>query len=378
MSEPPEILETIYRRATTNIARSFLDDNEMSQQVEYIARNLKNRAGVRLLMSCLLAKIHKPELDVRKPYTEIGSSDAFSGRTYDEQYITPFINKYNLPCNNTTAFLTPALRNRNNTLTKDFNLVGRPPQLYRAILNLLDDVYNDRVLPFDLLTETVRWLIILRNERQQRLESLIRGLNTAKDETMLLSCEDIVNLIEKHLSLKGTSRLPVLIVAAAYKVAEKYLKERILSLHSHNAADLQTGALGDVEITLIDNDEVVTCYEIKNKSVTNNDIDIALQKLSLTNKKIDNYIFITTEKINSQVQEYARSLYLNTGGIEFTILDCISFTRHFIHLFYRLRNNFLEVYQELILSEPESSVSQPVKEAFLAMRQAVEVGMEDS
>lgn len=43
-------------------------------------------------MSCLLAKIHKPELDVRKPYTEIGSNDAFSGRTYDEQYITPFIN----------------------------------------------------------------------------------------------------------------------------------------------------------------------------------------------------------------------------------------------------------------------------------------------
>lgn len=198
MSEPQEILETIYGPATTNITWSFINDSEMSQQVEYIARNLKNRVGVRLLMSCLLAKIHKPELDVRKPYTEIGSNDAFSGRTYDEQYITPFISKYNLPCNNTTAFLTPALRNRNNTLTKDFNLVGRPPQLYRAILNLLDDVYNNRVLPFDLLTETVRWLIILRNERQQRLESLIQTLNATRDDTLLLSCEDIVNLIEKH------------------------------------------------------------------------------------------------------------------------------------------------------------------------------------
>lgn len=265
MPKPQEILENIYQRATANITGSFLANNQISQQVEYIARNIKNRAGVRLLMSCLLAKVHRPELDVRKPYTEIGSSDAFSGRTYDEQYITAFINKYNLPCNRTTAFLTPALRNRNNTLRKDINLVGRPPQLYHTILNLLDDVYNNRVLSFDLLAETVRWLVIVRNERQQRLESLIIGLKTTKYDAMLLCCEDIVNLIEKHLSLKGTSRLPVLIVAAAYKVAKKFLKEKVLSLHSHNAADLQTGALGDVEITLIDRHEVVTCYEIKKK-----------------------------------------------------------------------------------------------------------------
>ncbi|MEM1169472.1 MAG: hypothetical protein AAGJ08_10460 [Cyanobacteria bacterium P01_H01_bin.35] len=103
-----------------------------------------------------------------------------------------------------------------------------------------------------------------------------------------------------------------------------------------------------------------------------------MQKLSLANKKIDNYIFITTEKIDREVQEYTRSLYLNTGGIEFAILDCISFIRHFIHLFHRLRSNFLEVYQELILAEPESSIGKPIKEAFLAMRQAVEASVEDS
>ncbi len=246
MPEPQEILEAIYQRATANFARYPLTNNKISQQVEYVARNLKNRAGVRLLMSCWLAKIHRPELDVRKPYTEIGSGDAFSGRTYDEQYITAFINKYNLPCNSTTAFLAPALRNRNNTLTKDLNLIGRPPQLYFAILNLLDDVYNNHVLPFDLLAETVRWLVIVRNERQQRLESLIQGLKTTKDDEILLFSEDIVNLIEKHLTLKGTSRLPVIVIAAAYKVGGKYLREGVLSLHSHNAADIQTGALGDV------------------------------------------------------------------------------------------------------------------------------------
>ncbi|MGD1807202.1 hypothetical protein ACP6PL_17440 [Dapis sp. BLCC M126] len=53
--------------------------------------------------------------------------------------------------------------------------------------------------------------------------------------------------------------------------------------------------------------------------------------------------------------------------MKFAILDCISFIRHFFYLFHRLRSNFLETYQELILAELENSIGQPVKEAFLAM-----------
>lgn len=59
-------------------------------------------------------------------------------------------------------------------------------------------------------------------------------------------------------------------------------------------------------------------------------------------------------------------------GVEMVVLDCIGFLRHFLHLFYRLRMRFLEAYQELLLAELESAVSQPLKEAFLALRQAAE------
>ncbi len=69
---------------------------------------------------------------------------------------------------------------------------------------------------------------------------------------------------------------------------------------------------------------------------------------------------------------YAASLYEKTGGVEIVILDCIGFLRHFLRLFHRLRMEFLEEYQKLALNEPESAVSQPLKEAFLALRQAVE------
>ncbi|MDB9516669.1 hypothetical protein PN466_06875 [Roseofilum reptotaenium CS-1145] len=196
MSEPIDILNATFRQANTNLEDSFIEDPQIRESADYVACNLKNRAGVRILMACLLAKLHRPDLDIRKPYTEIGDPDCFSGRTYDERYITPFINQHNLPCNNTTAFLTPALRNRNLPLTKELNLVGKPPQLYQAVLNLLDDIYRHRVLPHILMAEIIRLLLFERNQRQDRINTLVTTLKTAED-AVPLSAEEIINLIEK-------------------------------------------------------------------------------------------------------------------------------------------------------------------------------------
>jgi hypothetical protein len=52
----------------------------------------------------------------------------------------------------------------------------------------------------------------------------------------------------------------------------------------------------------------------------------------------------------------------------------MGFLRHFLHLFHRIRANYLSAYQNLVLNEPDSAVSQTLKEAFLALRQAAESG----
>ena len=44
------------------------------------------------------------------------------------------------------------------------------------------------------------------------------------------------------------------------------------------------------------------------------------------------------------------------SGIEIAILDCLGFLRHFLHLFHRLRKDFLDQYQTLVLHEPDSAV----------------------
>lgn len=267
MSEPEEILSTVFKQSTTQLGLSFIADEEIRYQIEYVSNNLKNRAGVRFLMACLLAKIHQPAIDIRKPYTAIGDHDVFSGRTYDEQYITPFINRYNLPCNNTTAFLTPALRNRNMTLTKDINLLGNPPQLYQFVLKLLDAIYTNKVLANDMLLEIIRCLIIIKNERQQRLDLLIKALKATVD-SIPLSSEEIVNLLEQHLKLKGTSRLPVLMIAAAYQAAEKNLGELEKNTLEERADYLNVLFQAGVPVILWTREMNLPIISIENEQIT--------------------------------------------------------------------------------------------------------------
>lgn len=367
---PTDILENFYQKALGNLSKSAVKSASIREKVEFICRCNANKAPIRFLMSCLLAKTHNPKVDIRKPYTEIDGDDTYSGRFYDEKYIELLVHKYKLPCNPTTAYLTPAFRNLDRLLTTDLVLVGRPREVYVFALEILEATHNNKEKPENILQEIIRVLLIIKSEDEQRMQQLIADLKQA-DDILPLATEEIVTLLLQHLNCKGSSRLPVLIVASAYQTVKDQIGEVNKLLEAHNAADKQTGSIGDVEITLTNDDRIVTCYEMKDKRVTKTDIDVALQKLSKTKNKIDNYIFITTDIIEIEVTEYAKSLYDKTG-VEFAVLDCIGFIRHYLHFFHRQRNKFLNIYQAMVLAEPTSSVSQPLKEAFLALRRAAE------
>jgi hypothetical protein len=371
MATPREILDATLAKAVKLGKSPAIRDKKVLGRIDYVCRCIGNRAGVRLLMSCTLAKIHRPEVDPRKPYTEIGGKDSFSGRTYDEQHLTGFISVNRLPCNSTTAFLTPALRNQDAVLTTGTVLVGRPPQVYSDTLQLLDDVAKGRVTAEQVLTDALRVLVLLRDEKQARMKTLVAALQQGEDALPLAS-EQIVTLLRQHLACKHSSRLPVLIVAAAYQAASVNLGEKAMPLRGHLTADEQTGAGGDVEVCLLNDARVCTIYEMKSKRVTQDDIDRAIQKIVERKPRIDNYVFITTDVIDEAVAEYAAAMYDQTDGTEIVVLDCVGFVRHFLHLFHRLRIQFLDAYQALVLKEPDSAVNQPLKEAFLSLRHAAE------
>jgi len=179
-TNPATILDVALQKAESSMGQAIIVSPGIAEKIDYVSRYVGNRAVVRFLLACALAAIHRSDVDIRKPYTEIGTPDAYSGRYYDENYIIALINKHKLPCNPTTAFLTPALRNRNITLTTEVNLVGRPPKLYETALQLLDDVHQGRITAEELLAETIRCLIMTRNERQQRMETLLADLKNLK------------------------------------------------------------------------------------------------------------------------------------------------------------------------------------------------------
>ena len=324
-------------------------------------------------MKHALAKIHKPHVDIRKPYTEIGTPDCFSGRSYDEHSLAPFLAENRLPVNPTTAFLTPVLRNIHLPLALDVELIGRPRELYQKTLLLLDDLAAGRIAAHIVLAESIRVLLALRDEKLARIDSLVDSLRRAQD-AVPLSSEAILRLISQHLACNNASRLPVLIFTAAYRILASGWNERAKPLNAHNAADRQTGALGDIEIYLVGDEAIVTVYEMKCKRVTRDDIDLAKLKIARTEQRIQNYLFVTTDAIDPSIAEYAAAFYEESGGVEIVVLSCLGFLQHFLHLFHRHRMAYLNEYQSLVLQEPDSAVSQSLKEAFLALRNALESG----
>ena len=291
MSTPKQLLEQAMGQASLPVHPPIGDETILAR-LESVCEEPQNRSGARVLLACALAKMDRPDIDIRKPYTEIGDNDTYSGRTYDEQFVTAFIDAHALPVNNTTAWLTPAWRTNSAVLTRGIDLGGRPPGMYRNTVSLLNDVYEGKITADQLLTETVRQLIGIRDRQNTQLNNLFEELRRISHaESIPLSGEDVITLIEQHLKNRNASRLPVLVVAAAYKAAHAHLQECILPLESHTAADRQTGSLGDLEITLLDNDGVITSYEMKDKRVTVNDINHAVQKIRETGRRVDKLHF---------------------------------------------------------------------------------------
>ncbi|MHB8753791.1 MAG: hypothetical protein ACYC92_02370 [Candidatus Acidiferrales bacterium] len=208
-----KILNDSYHRALKRQTKPFITDSKFLKRIETVALCLKNRAGVRALLACSLAKIDNPRFDIRKPYTDITGDDRkdnYSGRMYDESYVEDLKTKpYNLPINSTTAFLTPGFRTKNIVLTTNVELEGRPAEMYEAVLQLFDDIQKNRVSAQNVMDETIRLLILERDKRFASIKNLLKDIKHTVDK-LPPSAEEIVKLIRQHLDCRNSARLPVL------------------------------------------------------------------------------------------------------------------------------------------------------------------------
>jgi len=147
---PTQILMRVYNEAIKTPDKYIIVNELIRENIEYVCRCMSNRAGVRLLMSCLLGKLHNPGVDIRKPYTEIGTIDCFSGRTYDEHFLMPFITIHRL-LNYKNDFDTEGdrifIRNGKSSITNYEMVVVDECSMIplQIITHLFEDVRNSNV-----------------------------------------------------------------------------------------------------------------------------------------------------------------------------------------------------------------------------------------
>jgi len=54
MNNPAKILGRLLKRATSTLSKSAIRNKEIRQRVEYVCRQISNRACTRLLMACIM------------------------------------------------------------------------------------------------------------------------------------------------------------------------------------------------------------------------------------------------------------------------------------------------------------------------------------
>lgn len=65
--DPTDVLTLAFQRAEANLTTPIISDQEVSRRTEVVARSARNRACIRFLLACTLAKSVNPTVDIRKP-----------------------------------------------------------------------------------------------------------------------------------------------------------------------------------------------------------------------------------------------------------------------------------------------------------------------
>ena len=359
------VLEALYEDALAYVQRGRvssdiqLEDRYNAYCQIIIGRQERNKGVLAVLITLLLKKICIPEQDIRMHQSQLPGG--FSGRTLDTQITTPFLRDKGFPHMSESGWLTRSLEQSH---PYDFDYPGRitPSALKEAFLILLDGVQNRGLSARNLLIHIFVGLIRFKNRTSNyRLNRPHIRLTETE-----LSIAKVVGQVSQHhgVQMQGASRLPVLAIQSILNIIAKetnrYKDCTVLPLEHHNAADLRTDLIGDVNIVDANN-RLFEGYEIKhNIRITSGLIRTSFEKLRFT--PVRRFYILTTyphedysefePDIQQVAQEHGCQLIVN--GIDRTLM-------------YYLRligdtNQFVNEYVDHLESDP--SISLQLKEAW--------------
>lgn len=194
-----------------------------------------------VFITSIVYKTLSPEQDIRKHQDSIAGG--YSGRTFDNKNITPFLKRYKFPAMAESGWLTRSLEQK---VPYDKNYTGaiKPDSLKAAFLTLLDSIQNGADSS-KYLSYVFQGLIIKRN---------LHTIDLAKPTT--LSINSILWILDKHFhssyKAEGASRLPVIALYAIYECllyeTKRFQNKELQPIESHTSADKRSGRIGDIEV----------------------------------------------------------------------------------------------------------------------------------
>lgn len=311
------MLEDCFNKASRN--EKIVLPNDVKENLDNIFTSIDAAtSGYSNLLTCLVCSSVDVNVDPRyhrkpgkgMPAPANGDLGWFSGRTISEQIIYPWMEKKGF--RTAKSGWQTRTYERPNPYTLDYpeNIA----LIKDSFLGILDYSNKNRNKSSSLIVYLFVKEIAFQKAKEKIATSVAK--TTIGNEILII---DIIKILERHFSMPQSSHLPVIAIYSIYQTlideVESYGGLNLKVLESHQASDLRTGAIGDIELEDDDGD-IVEAVEVKHGFEI--DLSIVLRaKEKILRSRAKRYYMLTTHKncglVTDEVANVIRDVYKNHG-----------------------------------------------------------------
>ena len=271
--------------ATDNLSQEFIDALESAAQ-----KCERASTGYLNIITGLAIKAAYPTVDVRYHQTQIQDQTdrpaGFGFRTVSEDFIYPWMDEHEFHGAKSGWQTRTFERPKPYLLTYDEN-IGAIKDAFLTIYDLTEKHPDKAIFALALL-------MLRRIELREHSDITLAVPNI--EDVIQITRFFKLHFFYIYKDSKGASRLPVLALYAIYTELlmelNRYNGKHLRALEAHSAADIRTGAIGDIEVLNADG-TTFEAVEVKHQiQVSKAIIDSSKQKIR--GSRVDRYYILTT------------------------------------------------------------------------------------
>ena len=217
-------------------------------------------------------------------------------------------------------------------------------------MEILDFASKNKRQILKLVAYLFRKEIEYKKQKGELIERVSK--NNIGNEILII---DVISALEKHFVSPNSAHLPVIAIYSIYELlideVENYSGLLLRELESHQASDLRTGSVGDIELEDSDSD-VIEGVEVKHGLVI--DLPILLRaKEKILKSSLKRYYILTTHPscavINDEVLDVIRDVY-TTHGCQIIVNGVMPTIRYYLRMCTN-PSDFINNYSKNITSQ---------------------------